>query len=70
MKFKKVSEWEDHKREPGGDEVMLLEAVEVPQDQARYTRISWSELTAEEFNALENGEVVDLRYAGELTDRG
>jgi hypothetical protein len=24
MKFKKVSEWEDHKREPGGDEVMLL----------------------------------------------
>jgi hypothetical protein len=47
-----------------------LEAVEVPQEQARYRRISWSELTAEEFNALENGEVVDLNYMGELTDRG
>ena len=66
MKFKKVDEWEDHNREPGGDEVMLLEAVEVPQDQARYTRISWSELTDEEFNVLENGAVVDLDYAGEL----
>ena len=49
---------------------MLLEAVEVPQNQARYTRISWSGLTAEEFTALENGEVVDLTYTGELTDRG
>ena len=70
MKFKKVTEWEDHTREPGGDEVMLLEAVEVPPEQARYARLSWSELTNEEFNALENGEVVDLTYAGALTDRG
>jgi hypothetical protein len=69
MKFRKLDEWEDHNREPGGDEVMLLEAVEVPQDQARYTRISWSELTNEEFDALEKGEVVDLNYSGELTDR-
>jgi hypothetical protein len=70
MKFKKVTEWEDHTREPGGDEVMLLEAVEVPPEQARYARLSWSALTDKEFTALENGEVVDLTYAGALTDRG
>ena len=69
MKFRKLDEWEDHDIEPGGDEVMLLEAVDVPPDHARYRRVSFSELTDEEFEALENGEVVDLKYSGELTDR-
>jgi len=59
MKFRKLAEWEDHSHEPGGDEIMLLEAVDVPMEQPRYLRVSWSELTAVEFNALERGEVIE-----------
>lgn len=70
MKFRKIDEWEDHNIEPGGDEVMRLEAVDVPQDHLRYTRVSWSELTDQEFDALESGEAVDVKYLGEFTDRG
>ena len=29
MKFRKIAEWEYHGREPGGDEVFLLEAIEL-----------------------------------------
>ena len=49
---------------------MLLEVGDVPQDHLRYTRVSWSELTDQEFDALENGEAVDVKYLGEFTDRG
>ena len=42
MKFREVAEWEDHRIEPGGDEVCLLEAVDVPTDSPRYTRIPWA----------------------------
>ena len=69
MKFRKIAEWEDHDSEPGGDEVFLLEAVEVPQDRPRYALISWSVLTDEEFDALERGEVIDLKDPSELIDR-
>jgi rubrerythrin len=68
VKFRKVDEWEDHRREPGGDEVFLLEAVEVPPDRPRYRRVSWAELTDEEFDALERGETINLKDPGELTE--
>ena len=68
LKFRKVDEWEDHRREPGGDEVFLLEAVEVPPDRPRYRRVSWAELTDEEFDALERGETISLKDPGELTE--
>ena len=68
MKFRKIAEWEDHDSEPGGDEVFLLEAVDVPQDRPRYALVSWSVLTDQEFDALERGEVIDLKYPAELTD--
>jgi rubrerythrin len=64
VKFRKVDEWEDHRREPGGDEVFLLEAVEVPPDRPRYRRMSWAELTDEEFDALERGETINLKDPG------
>jgi len=49
---------------------MLLEAVDVPLGHLRYTRVSWSELTDEEFDALECGEVIDLKYPDELINGG
>jgi hypothetical protein len=33
MKFRKLAEWEDHSHEPDGDEIMVLEAVDIPMDQ-------------------------------------
>lgn len=64
MKFRKLDEWEDHSTVPGGDEVMLLEAVDVSADRPYYTRVSWSELTSEEFSTLEDGDVVELAGSG------
>jgi hypothetical protein len=69
MKFRKIAEWEDHNTVPGGDAGFLLEAVEVPQDRPRYVLVSWSVLTDEEFDALEHGDVADLKDPSELTDR-
>jgi len=69
MKFRKIAEWEYHGREPGGEEVFLLEAIDVPPDHPRYTCVSWSELTDEEFAALERGEAIELKDPGELTNR-
>jgi len=69
MKFRKINEWEDHDNEPGGDAGFLLEAVDVPQDRPRYTLVSWSVLSDEEFDALERGEVIDLKAPSELTGR-
>jgi hypothetical protein len=69
MKFRKIDEWEDHNIEPGGDEVMLLEAVDAPPGHLCYTRLSWSSLTDEEFDALERGEVIDLKYPAMPADR-
>jgi len=60
MKFKKLDEWEDHSTVPGGDEVMLLEAVEAPLAHVLYTWVSFADLTTEEFNALEEGEAVEF----------
>jgi hypothetical protein len=59
MKLKKIAAWEDHNRVPGGDEVMLLEAIEIPTHQPRYLRLSWSELTPAEFAALDRGEIIE-----------
>jgi uncharacterized protein YuzB (UPF0349 family) len=69
MKFRKIDEWEDHNVEPGGDEVMLLEAVDAPPNHLCYTCVSFSELSDEEFNALEDGKVVDLKSPDKPTDR-
>jgi len=69
MKFRKITEWEDHDTEPGGDAGFLLEAVDVPQNPPPYTCVSWSALTDEQFDALMNGEVVDLDDPSEPTDR-
>jgi hypothetical protein len=60
MQFRKIDEWEDHNTVPGGDEVMLLEVVDAP-DHVLCMRVSFADLTNEEFNALEDGEVVDLQ---------
>jgi L-alanine-DL-glutamate epimerase-like enolase superfamily enzyme len=59
MKLKKISAWEDHTRVPGGDEVMLLEAPDIPADRPRYLRLSWSELTPAEFTALDRGDLIE-----------
>ncbi len=67
VKVRKLAEWEDHDQEPGGDIGFLLEAVNVPQDHPRYVRVSWSVLTDQEFDALERGEVVDLKAVGAPT---
>jgi len=64
MKFRKLNEWEDHSTVPGGDEMMLLEAVDVSTDRPQYARVSWSELTNEEFSTLEDGDVVELPHSG------
>ncbi|MEW6296739.1 MAG: hypothetical protein AB1671_03235 [Thermodesulfobacteriota bacterium] len=60
MQVRKLDEWEDHSTVPGGDEVMLLEAVDAP-DHVVCLRVSFADLTDEEFNALEDGEVIELR---------
>lgn len=60
MQVRKLDEWEDHSTVPGGDEVMLLEAVDAP-DHVVCLRVSFADLTDEEFNALEDGEVIKLR---------
>ncbi len=67
MKFREVAEWEDHRIEPGGDEVCLLEAVDVPTDSPRYTRIPWAEFSDGEFDALEQGKTIELKQPVELT---
>ena len=69
MKFRKINEWEDHDSEPGGDAGFLLEAVDVPQDRPYHVLVSWSELTDEEFDALERGEEIDLKAPSEPTGR-
>ena len=60
MKYRKIAEWEDHETEPGGDAGFLLAAVDMLRDDPRSVRISWSELTAEEFAALDRGEGIEL----------
>ena len=60
MKYRKIAEWEDHETEPGGDAGFLLAAVDAIPDYPRYARVSWSELTDEEFDALERGEGIEL----------
>ncbi len=67
MKFKKIDEWEDHRIEPGGDEVFLLEIVDAPTDSPRYMRMSCAELTDEEFDALEQGAAIEMQHPVELT---
>lgn len=60
MKFRKIAEWEDHGTVPGGNIGFLLEAVDVSEEHPVYARVSWSDLTSEEFNALADGAVIDL----------
>ena len=60
MKYRKIAEWEDHETEPGGDAGFLLAAVGVTLDDPCYARVSWSELTDEEFDALDRGEGIEL----------
>jgi len=60
MRYRKIAEWEDHDTEPGGDTGFLLEAVDVTLSYPRSARVSWSDLTDEEFAALDRGEVIDL----------
>jgi hypothetical protein len=67
MRFRKIAEWEDHDTEPGGDIGFLLETVDVSEKHPGYARVSWSALTDEEFDALERGEVADLKDPSELT---
>ncbi len=67
MKFRKIAEWEDHDKEPGGDAGFLLKAVDVPQDRPCYVLVSWSVLSDEEFDALDRGEVIDLKNPDALT---
>lgn len=69
MRYRKIAEWEDHDTVPGGDIGFLLEAVDGLHEHPRYVRMSWSMLTDEEFDALERGEVADLKEPDELTDR-
>lgn len=69
MKFRKIAEWEDHDTVPGGDIGFLLEAVDVSEEHPAYARVSWSVLSDKEFDALERGEVIDLKNSAELTDR-
>ena len=60
MKYRKIAEWEDHDTEPGEDAGFLLAAVDVLLDYPRYARVSWSELTDEEFDALDRGEGIEI----------
>lgn len=69
MRYRKIAEWEDHDTVPGGDIGFLLEAVDVLPEHLRYVRISWTVLTDAEFDALERGEVAELKDPCELTDR-
>ncbi len=69
IKFRKIAAWEDRNIKPTGDKVVLLEAVDAPPDHLCYTRLSWSVLTDEEFDALERGEVSALKYLDERVDR-
>jgi hypothetical protein len=60
MRYRKIAEWEDHETEPGGDAGFLLAAVDVMLDYPLCARVSWSELTDEEFDALDRGEEIEL----------
>lgn len=69
MKCRKIAEWEDHDREPGGDSGFLLEAVDVSEEHPAYARVSWSDLTNEEFDALMDGAGIDLTDSYTPPDR-
>jgi hypothetical protein len=56
---RKIAEWEDHDTEPGGDAGFLLAAIDVTLGYPCYARVSWSELTDEEFDALDRGEGIE-----------
>jgi len=60
MKFRKIAEWEDHDTVPGGDIGFLLEAADGSAEHATYARVSWADLTTEEFAALVDGAAIEL----------
>ena len=70
MTCRKGDEWQDHRREPGEDEELLLEAVGVSRNQPRYMRVLGSVLTNEEWGAFERAERVDRKDPSGRTDRG
>ncbi|MBI3796362.1 MAG: hypothetical protein HY268_05235 [Deltaproteobacteria bacterium] len=68
MKFRKGDEWQERGRKPGGDEGVLLEAVEVSQKRLRYGRVLGLVLTNEAWAARKRGERVDRKDPSALTD--
>jgi hypothetical protein len=50
----------DTDRLRGGDEVMLLEVIDVAAERPHYVRVSWLDLNSEEFSALEDNGTIAL----------